>query len=317
MVSVSVIIPAFNEEASIKRVVAEVRDSLRAADVDSEIVVVVDGATDATKERACEAADRVVVHPQNFGYGRSLKSGILAARHELIAITDADGTYPVARLPELIRLTEQFDMVVGARTGTYYRGSVFKMTGRYLLRRLSEFSVGQPIPDINSGMRVFRRGQIEKFFPVISAGFSFTTTSTLAYMHNDLCVHYVPIEYHKREGSSKVRHFRDSLRAFQIIVEAILRCNPVKVFILLASPLLALALIAMVVAILWNSTASAIIAAMLLSTAAMVLAVGFLAVSIMPYRRIMDAPSQLLIQSAALPTTNVPSSSLHNGDGRE
>ncbi|MEZ6060481.1 MAG: glycosyltransferase family 2 protein [Planctomycetaceae bacterium] len=236
MPAVSVVVPAYNEARSITGVVAEIRRHLEAAGIEHEVIVVVDGATDDTAKFARKTADQVVEHPQNFGYGRSLKSGITAARYDLIAITDADQTYPVDRIPEMISLAERFDMVVGARQGRFYQGSTFKRWGRNVFRWLSEFSAGQNIPDINSGLRVFRRSQIVRFFPIISAGFSFTTTSTLAYLHNDLSVHYIAIKYGQREGRSKVRHVRDSLRALQIIVEAILRCNPVKMFLLLATP---------------------------------------------------------------------------------
>ena len=161
--------------------------------------------------RAAAAGATVVQHPQNRGYGRSLKSGIEQARYDLIAITDADGTYPAERLPELIGLSDRFHMVVGARTGQYHRGTWIKRTGRFFFRLLSEFAAGQKIPDINSGMRVFRRSDMLPFFPLICSGFSFTTTATLVYLLNDLCVHHVPIDYQCRRGQSKVNHFRDTL----------------------------------------------------------------------------------------------------------
>ena len=208
---VSIVIPAYNEAGAIGPVIGQLARCAAGADLEGEILVVVDGATDATAAEAAAAGARVVEHPQNAGYGRSLKTGILAATHDLIAITDADGTYPAERLPELIQLAERFHMVVGARTGAFYQGSFAKRLGRVVFRGLSEFAAGQHIPDINSGMRVFRRGDIVPFFPVISAGFSFTTTCTLVYLLNDLFVKYVPIEYHKRHGHSKVRHLRDSV----------------------------------------------------------------------------------------------------------
>ncbi|HEV7280135.1 MAG TPA: glycosyltransferase family 2 protein [Pirellulaceae bacterium] len=236
MPSVSVVIPAYNEADSIRGVIERVRTTMAEAGIVCEVLVVVDGATDATAEEAAQVADRVIEHPLNLGYGRSLKSGIQAATHDLIAITDADGTYPVERLPELIKLTDRHHMVVGARTGSFYAGSPAKQIGRSIFRFLCEFAVGQSIPDINSGMRVFRKSEIVPFFPTVSGGFSFTTTATLLYLLNDRFVLHVPIDYFQRTGTSKVRHVRDSLRALQIIVEAILRYNPIKIFLLLAAP---------------------------------------------------------------------------------
>ena len=282
MPAVSVVIPAYNEEDSIRRVVDNVRQSLEAAAIAHEIIVVVDGATDNTEQEATGVADRLVLHPQNLGYGSCLKSGILAAKHDLIAITDADDTYPVDRLPDLIAASARFDMVVAARTGSVYEGSFFKRWGRVVFRRLSEFSVGQKIPDINSGMRVLRKHQIVPFFPIISAGFSFTTTCTLAYMHHGLCVHYQPTEYRQRTGKSKVHHFRDSLRALQIIVEAILRINPIKIFLLLAAPFGLLSALAVTVAVIRSSLLWALISVLSLAAWAVIVGLGFLAVAIKP-----------------------------------
>jgi glycosyltransferase involved in cell wall biosynthesis len=220
-----------------------------------------------------------VEHPQNLGYGRSLKSGILNATHDLIAITDADGTYPVERLPELIGLAEKFDMVVGRRTGSAYAGSLPKRMGRVVFRLLGEFATGRRIPDINSGLRVFRRRQVLPFFPHISSGFSFTTTVTLVYLLNGMFVHYVPIEYRPRTGPTKVRHFRDTLRALQIVVEAILRCNPIKVFLLMAAPFVIASMILFGAAAYAGWWGYAVLAVLMLHTGTMVLALGFLAVS--------------------------------------
>jgi len=290
MVAVSVVIPAYNEEASIAQVVRDIRQHLQQAGVEPEIVVVVDGATDETAVQASASADKVVVHPQNLGYGRSLKTGILVAKNDLIAITDADSTYPPGRLPDLIRAAERYDMVVGARTGEFFYSSLIKRIGRIVFQRLSEFSAGQRIPDINSGMRVFRKSQIVQFFPVISAGFSFTTTSTLAYLHNDLCILYLPIEYNQRVGRSKVRHLRDSLRALQIIVEAILRCNPLKMFLLLAIPFGLLSLLCLGLTLFLQNRSSLFLASLIsLCTCGIIAALGFVSVAIMPRRPLVES----------------------------
>jgi glycosyltransferase involved in cell wall biosynthesis len=286
MESVSVIIPAYNEEACLARVVTELRDVLNKASIDHEILVVVDGATDGTEMVARQVADSVAVHPINMGYGRSLKTGIARAKHDLIVITDADGTYPVARIPELVTLADRFDMVVGARTGKFYQGSSVKRVGRIVFRLLSEFATGQKIPDINSGLRVFRRSQILQFFPLISSGFSFTTTSTLVYLLNGMFVRYMPIEYFEREGNSKVRHVRDSLRALQIIIEAILRCNPIKAFLLLAVPVMLCALLFFITALIMLSSIAMLCSVILFGTSLILVALGFVAVSLLPIRSV-------------------------------
>lgn len=281
---ISVVIPAFNEAESLAGVVEKLRGDLRRRDVPHEIVVVVDGATDATEKIARQVADRVVVHPVNCGYGRSLKTGILAAKHDCIVITDADGTYPHDRIPDLLALMDRFDMVVGARSGSFYSGNTVKRYGRVLFRWLSEYATGQSIPDINSGLRAFRRSQIVPFFPLINSGFSFTTTCTLSYLLNDLLVAYVPIDYFKRQGVSKVHHVRDSLRALQIIVEAILRCNPIKAFLLLAAPFAAIGVLFALIALVAFSGWAWLSCLVCFGTSAIILGLGFLAVALLPSR---------------------------------
>lgn len=281
---ISVVIPAFEEERAVGAVLGEIRRVLADAGIEHELLVVDDGSADRTADTARAAGATVISHPENQGYGRSLKTGIAHARYDLVAITDADGTYPPQCLPKLIRLADRYHMVVGQRTGRVYAGGPTKRIGRILFRSLAEFAAGRRIPDINSGARVFRRSEILPFFPSISTGFSFTTTATLVYLLNGMFVGYVPIDYHPRTGRSKVRYFRDTLRAVQIVVEAILRYNPIKVFLLAAFPFaLAAAAFLMPAAVLrsgfWGL--AALVAA---ATSAIILCLGFLAVSFAPSR---------------------------------
>ncbi|QDT08578.1 Undecaprenyl-phosphate 4-deoxy-4-formamido-L-arabinose transferase [Planctomycetes bacterium K23_9] len=321
MPSVTVVIPAYNEGRAIRGVLEKARSVLNDAGIDAELMVVVDGASDNTASEATAVADTVLEHPQNMGYGRTLKTGITAAKHDLIAIADADGTYPVERLPEMIQLAERFHMVVGARTGAFYQGGWVKRVGRFVFRHLSEFAAGQRIPDINSGLRVFRRGEIMPFFSVISAGFSFTTTSTLVYLLNDMFVHYIPIEYREREGNSKVRHVRDSLRALQIIVEAILRCNPIKIFLLLAFPFFAGAALSIFIALFAQHVFWLLCGMMFLCTGSIVLSMGCLAVSTMTRRRMSEDVHRearpTLERAAITPLPNEPAdlATRFNDDG--
>ncbi len=234
--AITIVIPAYNEENVIGEVLEQIHKTLNDASLEHEVIVVDDGSTDNTGKEAEEHGAKVCQHPENLGYGRSLKDGISAASNDIIVITDADGTYPIDRIPDLVEHLEQYHMVIGARRGKTYRGSIKKRIGRWCFRALSQFATGRKIPDINSGLRVFRKSEITPFFPQISSGFSFTTTCTLAYMLNDYYVLYKSIKYEKRHGASKVRYGRDTLRALQIIIEAILFYNPIKIFILLAMP---------------------------------------------------------------------------------
>jgi polyisoprenyl-phosphate glycosyltransferase len=271
--SFSVIVPALNEQDGI----ASVLDRIAALHPKPEIVVVDDGSADRTADIARAHGAYVLVHPQTAGYGRSLKDGIGAAKHDTVVITDSDGTYPIERIPDLLRELEKGnDMVVGARHGKHYRGSFLKMPARLLFKWLVEFTTGRRIPDINSGLRVFRKSQVQPYFPDICNGFSFTTTITLIYCLTGKFVHYVPIDYGARTGSSKVRIIRDSLRTLQYILETITVYNPLKLFILLAGGLGSLAVLACLGAILFGDALLLLIAVLLLVGAVMVFSMGLL-----------------------------------------
>jgi len=233
-VTTSVLVPAFNEGRAVRDTVLAVRASLTAAGVDHEIIVIDDGSTDDTSAEAAAAGAVVIRHPVNGGYGRALKSGLRRAQGEIVAITDADGSYPAEALPELLTAMSAFDMVVGARQGQHYRGSRAKWLGRKVLQRMVLFVTGVRVPDVNSGLRAFRKQIALDNIRQIGNGFSFTTTLTLAMLLEGHFVQYVPVAYHRRVGESKVRFRRDVVRTAQILVVAILAYNPIKLFLLLA-----------------------------------------------------------------------------------
>jgi glycosyltransferase involved in cell wall biosynthesis len=232
MATISIIIPAFNEEDGI----GPVLDDLKRVASFHEIIVVDDGSDDKTGSIARDRGARVVRHPACMGYGRSLKDGIRAATGDIIVITDADGTYPVDRIPDLVQRVEGgFALAVGARQGPAYRGSFWKMPARSVFKLIVEFATGKRIPDVNSGLRAFDRATILRYIDDLCEGFSFTTTQTLAYHLTWQPVCYIDIDYHKRIGRSKVRIVRDSLRTLQYITEAIAHYNPLKLFVLLSA----------------------------------------------------------------------------------
>lgn len=275
----SVVIPAYDEEQGIALTIHAIHDTFqRAGFTRYETVVVNDGSADGTALEAVQAGARVVVHPHNVGYGRSLKDGIAAAQYDTIAITDADGTYPVERIPDLLQqYVYGFDMVVGQRTGVHYRESVIKAPLRAILKFLVEFTAGRMVPDINSGLRVFSRRTAQPYFKHLCDTFSFTTSLTLAYMMTGKFVAYVPIDYHVRIGSTKVQLFREALRTLQYIVQAIIYYNPLKIFLIMSVLCLLLATIALAVALIFQITTAFILCVGSILLAILIFALGLLA----------------------------------------
>jgi glycosyltransferase involved in cell wall biosynthesis len=232
---VSIVVPAFNEHGAIVDVLAELVQIAQRLDGPWEIIVVDDGSTDGTRELLTSVPQgvKVVRHRVNRGYGAALKTGLRHAHHPLVAITDADRTYPNDRIPEMVRILRDdgVDMVVGARTGSRVHVPPLRAFAKWVLRQFANVVAGQRIPDLNSGLRIFRRDLVRKFFPILPDGFSFTTTITLAFLSNGYSVVYTPIDYFKREGTSKIKPVRDTISFIELIVRVTLCFAPLRIFL--------------------------------------------------------------------------------------
>jgi len=275
---ISVVVPAYNEASAIERTVSDIRSTLGLGPL-FEIIVVDDGSTDQTGAVARRSGAKVIRHPHNIGYGRALKDGITAAVYETIVIIDADGTYPARDILRIVaELDRGFDLAVGVRSGAAVNDSWIKAPLRRLLKFLVEFTTGQRVPDVNSGLRAFRRSAILPYFPQLCETFSFTTSMTLAYLLTGRFVAHVPIDYFDRVGTTKVRLFRDSLRTLQYIVQGIVYYNPVKMFLLLAAGAVAVGLVAaLFFEMAGNGTAAFGVAVVAALTALLVFALGLVA----------------------------------------
>ncbi|MGH7540007.1 MAG: glycosyltransferase family 2 protein [Gemmatimonadota bacterium] len=228
--AVSVVIPALDEAGRVGREVASIAETLSDLGWTFEVIVVDDGSTDGTAEQAARAGARVLRHATNMGYGAALKRGIEAAKHEWILITDADGTYPTEAIPDLLARGAEAEMVVGARTGDRVHVPLARRPAKWFLRRLASYLAGRALPDLNSGMRLMRKRLIDRYRHLLPSGFSFTTTITLAAVCNGHVVVYVPIDYHKRTGESKIRP-RHAFEFTMLILRTIVFFNPLKVFL--------------------------------------------------------------------------------------
>jgi len=231
----SVIVPCFNERGAIAGTVDYVFRSI-GSEQHFELVVVDDGSRDGSGEILDELSARypdliVVKHEFNRGYGAALKTGIASSKSEFVVITDADGTYPNERIPELVALMRSADMVVGARIGQDVKYSKLRSIPKAFLRAYASWIAGQNIPDMNSGLRVMRRSVVTRFLNILPDSFSFTTTITLAMLTNYYRVRYEPVSYKPRIGKSKIRPIRDTIRFLQLIIRTGMYFAPLRVFL--------------------------------------------------------------------------------------
>lgn len=235
--SISIVLPAKNESAAISATVAGIRKHYPNA----EVIVVNDGSTDNTAAVAEAAGAKVVHHPYSKGNGAAIKSGARAASGAVIVFMDADGQHDPADIPRLLALIEQgHDMVVGARQ----RGSQASMgrgLANGLYNRLASWMTGHRVEDLTSGFRAVRADKFREFLYLLPNGFSYPTTSTMAFFRAGYSVAYVPIHAAKRIGKSHIRLLRDGSRFLLIIFKIGTLYSPLKIFAPVALAMLMLA----------------------------------------------------------------------------
>ena len=229
----SIIIPVFNEEDSINEIIDRIKSVMRDTDDTYEILVVNDGSTDNSKA-ILEAIQgiKLINHVNNLGYGASLKTAIMKAKYDFVLITDADGTYPIEDIPKLTQYLDRFDMAVGARIKTR-NVSFSKRIAKWIITKTANMLSKNKIPDINSGFRVFKKEAALKFFNLYPDGFSFTTTITLVFLMNNYRVKYIPIEYHKRKGKSKMKP-KEFFGFLNLLLNIMMYFNPLRIFSMLS-----------------------------------------------------------------------------------
>jgi len=223
--AVSIVIPALNEEDAIGEVVS----GLRAAAPWKEILVIDDGSSDATAERAARAGAEVVRHPYTKGNGAAVKTGIRRAQGEFILIVDADGQHPPSDASRLAARLGEYDLVVGARSGRT-QASAGRRIGNHVLNRLATYLAGRRIPDLTSGFRGARREHLREFLHLLPNGFSTPATTTLAFIRAGYNVAFEPVDARARTGRSKIRLARDGTRFFVILLKVITLFSPLRIF---------------------------------------------------------------------------------------
>jgi glycosyltransferase involved in cell wall biosynthesis len=230
-VQVTVLLPAHNEHQALPGVLAEVDAVMAASGYSYEIMVVDDASTDDTAEIARNFGARVIVHGTQRGSGAARRTGILAARGEIIVMLDADGTYDPPTIPAMLAHFPEYDQVNGARTSEQGTHKAIRTVAKELIRRLAQYLSESKIPDLNTGLKAFKREVMLKYLWVLPDGFSCVTTMTLAFLCNGHPVKYVPTPYRKRTGGhSKFHPIKDSSKYLQTVVRMATYFRPLRVF---------------------------------------------------------------------------------------
>jgi glycosyltransferase involved in cell wall biosynthesis len=221
--NVSVVIPAFNEEHGIGAVVEHLqgRGFL-------EVLVIDDGSSDATAAAAEKAGARVVRQPYNKGNGAAVKAGLREARGSVVLMMDADGQHDADEAEALYGPIGAYDMVIGARRARDQ--SLVRASGNAIFTALASWLTGRPIPDLTSGYRAARRDRMLEILHLLPNGFSYPTTSCLAFLKAGLSVSFVPIKARPRVGKSKIKVVQDGVRFLLIILKIVTLYSPLRVF---------------------------------------------------------------------------------------
>jgi glycosyltransferase involved in cell wall biosynthesis len=242
----TVLLPAYNEQDAIEQVLDEIIDSLAPAALRYEILVVDDASTDRTADlaehyaRNCwQCPVRVIRCPERRGAGAARKVGVRHAQGEVVVMLDADGTYPAHFIPELLRYFPAYDQVNGARTSEQGTLPWLRRPAKWFIRKLACDLTGHKIPDLNTGLKAFKREAMLPWLWVVPDGFSCVTTMTLAFLTNGYAVKYVPIDYRPRIGRSKFHPIKDTLSYLATVLRMVLYFRPLKVFLPLSGLVIA------------------------------------------------------------------------------
>ena len=226
MPQVSIVLPAKNELATVAQTVR----AIAGAHPQAEILVVNDGSTDNTAAAAEAAGAHVVHHPYSKGNGAAIKTGARAACGDVIVFMDADGQHDPADIPRLLQALETgHDMVVGARQKGS-QASIGRGLANGFYNHLASWMTGHRVEDLTSGFRAVRADKFREFLYLLPNGFSYPTTSTMAFFRAGYSVAYVPIHAAKRQGKSHIRLLRDGTRFLLIIFKIGTLFSPLKIF---------------------------------------------------------------------------------------
>jgi polyisoprenyl-phosphate glycosyltransferase len=229
---VSVVLPVYNERGHIREEIDRIRRALADSPYSFELIVVDDGSDDGSEtELPAIEGIRLIRHNRNRGSGSARRTGTTAARGRIVVWTDTDMSYPNDEIPALVKELDGSDQVVGARRTEEGTKRLFRVPAKWFIRKLASYLTETDIPDLNSGLRAFRRDVAMQYVHQLPAGFSCVTTLTMSFLANGYSVKYVPIDYKPRAGTSKFHWWRDTKRYLLQVVRMSLSYNPLKVFL--------------------------------------------------------------------------------------
>jgi len=275
----SLVIPAYNEEKNIKAVVDSYSASFsKIPNLEFEIIVVNDNSKDTTLEILNKMENiKLLNNELNSGYGFSLKRGIRNSSYDLIMITDADGSYTNYDAVNLVNSYSGEDMLVGSRTGSNVNIQLYRRPAKFILNNYASFLSYSKVPDVNSGLRIFKKQKYKKYKKYLPDAFSFTTTITLSMINSRENVKFIPIDYLKRGGISKINPIRDFLTFMSLITKLSLYFNPLKIFSLISVLLLSLAISVFAYCKYYNFILPDVFLTSTISTAVIVFCMGLIA----------------------------------------
>ncbi|WCO68586.1 glycosyltransferase family 2 protein [Iamia majanohamensis] len=231
-VDVSIVLPVYNEKGHLRQEIDRIRAAMDASEHSYEIIVIDDGSNDGSGEALREVEGiRLIQFLTNRGSGSARKYGTRAARGRIVVWTDVDMSYPNDLIPELVAEMEGYDQVVGARTSEEGTHKAFRVPAKAFIRRLASYLVQTPIPDLNSGMRAFRRDVALQYVSQLPPGFSCVTTITMTFLAHGYTVKYWPITYSERAGTSKFHWRADTRRYLLQVIRMTLSYDPFRVFL--------------------------------------------------------------------------------------
>jgi glycosyltransferase involved in cell wall biosynthesis len=236
--SISIVLPAKNEAQNL----IDLLPKLKSLYPHAEILVINDGSTDETARIATDAGAKVISHPYSQGNGASIKTGARNATGDILVFMDADGQHDPVDIAELLdKLNHGYDMTVGARHN-HTQATFLRRCGNNFYNRLASLMTGHKIEDLTSGFRAVRANKFRKFLYLLPNGFSYPTTSTMAFFRSGFPVAYVPIHAGKREGKSHIRLFKDGARFFIIILKIGALFSPMRLFLPISAGLFTIGL---------------------------------------------------------------------------